>query len=98
MMAVRPACFLTFHTGAIYSAKERCNTWLKSQEVFNDSCAVVLVLHGLNTDRFTHSHTHTHMYTTGTYFLFSPMHIYVSNMQTKIQMWLSINGDGRVLA
>lgn len=63
MMAVRPACFLTFHTNAIYSAKERCNTWLKSQEVFNDSYAVVLVLHGLNTDLYSH----THMYTTGTY-------------------------------
>jgi len=36
MMAVRP-CFLTFHTIAIYSGKERYDTWLKSQEEFNDS-------------------------------------------------------------
>lgn len=54
MMAVRPACFLTFHTVAIYSAKERYDTWLKSQEEFNDSFVLQVLL---NMDRVTCSHT-----------------------------------------
>lgn len=75
MMAFRPACFLTFHTVAIYSAKERYDTWLKSQEEFNDSF-MVQVLHGLNIDRFTCLHTHSSQ--------FPEIHIWNTHIYTHI--------------
>lgn len=58
MMAVRPACFLTFHTVAIYSAKERYDTWLKSQEEFNDSFVLQVLL---NIELHAHTPIHIHL-------------------------------------